>query len=63
MGRKFSYRIYGLNILSDIECPEVVHLQDENMTYDVVIELGKINEEIHELIVAASINDFEMKAE
>ena len=58
MGRKFSYRIYGLNILSDIECPEVVHLQDENITYDVVIELGKINEEIHELIAKGQRSNY-----
>ena len=51
MGRKFSYRIYGLNVLSDIECPEVLSLESDSfLHYDVVIEFGDVSQEIHSSI-------------
>ena len=51
MGRKFSYRIYGLNVLSDIECPEVLSLESDSFIhYDVVIEFGDVSQEIHSSI-------------
>lgn len=51
MREKFSYRIYGLNVLSDIECPEVLVLErEDNVQYDVVIEIGEVSNDIKEQI-------------
>ncbi|MDB8558241.1 hypothetical protein [Turicibacter sanguinis] len=51
MGKKFSYLVYGLKVLSDIECPELVELDElREDEYDVLIEVGQVSAEIHERI-------------
>ncbi len=50
MGEKYSYRIYGLNVLSDIECQEVCELTERPSHYDIIIELGSVSDEIKQLI-------------
>ena len=50
MGEKYSYRIYGLNVLSDIKCQEVCELIERPSHYDITIELGSVSDEIKQLI-------------
>ncbi len=58
MREKFSYRVYGLNVLSEIECPEVIKLLDYQSEYDVVIEFGTASDEIKEAIVSGRISSY-----
>ena len=48
MTKRFSYLVYGLKFLSDIECKELVILDRlEENEYDVLIEVDKfLNEKI-----------------
>lgn len=49
--KKFSYLVYGLKILSDIECSELVALDElQEHEYDVLIEVHPVSSEIHERI-------------
>ena len=49
--KKFSYLVYGLKILSDIECSELVVLDElQEHEYDVLIEVHPVSSEIHEKI-------------
>ncbi|MFR9295997.1 MAG: hypothetical protein ACLVLR_14075 [Turicibacter sanguinis] len=49
--KKFSYLVYGLKILSDIECSELVVLDKlQEHEYDVLIEVHPVSSEIHERI-------------
>ena len=51
MMKKFSYLVYGLKILSDIECSELVVLDElQEHEYDVLIEVHPVSSEIHERI-------------
>lgn len=59
MGKKFSYLVYGLKVLSEIECPELVafdRLREDE--YDVLIELNKVSSEIHEKILDGRRSDY-----
>lgn len=58
MRDKFSYRVYGLNVLSEIECPEVISLQNCPSTFDVVIELGLVSSEIKEEITSGKVSSY-----
>ena len=58
MREKFSYRVYGLNVLSEIECPEVVKLENYQSEYDVVIEFGTVSDEIKETIASGKISSY-----
>lgn len=51
MMKKFSYLVYGLKILSDIKCSELVVLDElQEHEYDVLIEVHPVSSEIHERI-------------
>ena len=45
--RIYRYRAFGLNIESDIECPELVSVQDENVA-DVQIRFGSVPDSLEE---------------
>ena len=59
MRKRFSYLVYGLKVLSDIECKELVVLDrlEENQ-YDVLIEVDKVSDEIHEKIQEGHCSSF-----
>ncbi len=51
MKKNFNYRIYGLNVLSEIKCPEVLELETINGgQHDVLIELNDVSEHIRKLV-------------
>ena len=59
MGKKFSYLVYGLKVLSDIECPELVILDElHEHKYDVLIEVNQVSVEIHEQIELGRRSDY-----
>lgn len=48
---KFSYLVYGLKVLSVIECQELVILDNVKINeYDIVIEVNRVSDEIHKQI-------------
>lgn len=47
---KFRYKVYGLNIESEIELSELIKLEDEKENIDVSISYGKVPGEIKEKI-------------
>lgn len=58
MRGKFSYRVYGLSVLSEIECPEVVPLENHHSNYDVTIVFGTVSDEIKEAIVSGRTSSY-----
>lgn len=57
MREKFSYQVYGLKVLSEIECKEVVRIEKQSH-YDVVIEIGIVSDEIKEQIATGRISSY-----
>lgn len=62
MGKKFSYLVYGLKVLSDIECPELVRLDElHEHEYDILIDVNQVSVEIHDKLNWVVVLTIQMK--